>query len=81
MPRRGDADDEGWDDDEDVDLDDEDATIPCPHCRREIHEESERCPRCGAYLSKEDAPPSRKPWWFILGVIACFAIFYRWIFG
>jgi hypothetical protein len=58
--------------------DDEEPTIPCPHCRREIHEDSDRCPYCERYLSKEDAPPARKPWWLIIGVAACLYVIYRW---
>lgn len=41
-------------------VDDERAQIPCPHCRAEIDEESEQCPRCGMFLSAEDAPPDQK---------------------
>ncbi len=59
----------------------ESATIPCPYCHRQIHEDSERCPYCENYLSREDAPPSRKPWWLILGAIACLYAVYRWIVG
>lgn len=36
--------------------DDGPATVGCPHCRAEIIEDSERCPKCGAYISMEDAP-------------------------
>jgi len=67
---------EDWDEDPD-----EEATIPCPHCGKQIHEESQRCPYCENYLSREDAPPSRKPWWMILGAIACLYAVYRWIVG
>jgi hypothetical protein len=45
-------DDEGFDD----------TTIPCPCCH-----ESPRYPHCGNYISEEDAPPGRKPWWIIAG--------------
>lgn len=41
-------------------VDEERALIPCPHCRAEIDEESEQCPKCGMYTSAEDAPPERK---------------------
>ena len=61
--------------------DDDEPTIPCPYCRREIHEDAERCPHCERYISDEDAPPQRKPWWIIVGTLACFYIFYRWIVG
>jgi hypothetical protein len=68
-----DPDDEDWPDDGD-----EEPTAPCPHCGREVLEDAERCPFCERYLSKEDAPPGRKPWWIILGVVACLAVVYMW---
>jgi hypothetical protein len=87
MPRWSDSEDP-WDDDpglaydpEDVDWpdeDDEEPTIPCPYCRREIHEDSQRCPYCEKYVSEEDAPSARKPWWIIIGVVACLYVVYRW---
>jgi uncharacterized paraquat-inducible protein A len=88
MPRR--TLDDDWDDDflpEDDDeydpsRDDEDEpTVQCKYCRAEIHEDSVQCPRCGNYQSAEDAPPSAKPWWIIVGTIACLFVAYRWIVG
>ena len=61
--------------------DDEEPTVPCPYCRREIHEDAEQCPYCEQYISREDAPPARKPWWFVAGAIVCLYIAYRWIMG
>ncbi len=83
MPRWSDRDDEdprqSYDaEDEDWPDDDDEPTIPCPHCRREILEDAERCPYCEHYLSREDAPPGRKPWWVVVGVIACLYVVYRW---
>lgn len=69
-------DEEDHEDDEEME-----PTIPCPYCRREIHEDSQQCPHCGNYLSQEDAPLTRKPWWLILGVLACLYAVYRWIAG
>ncbi|MBX9790269.1 MAG: hypothetical protein K2Y37_15230 [Pirellulales bacterium] len=84
-----------WDNDED-DFDDHDAgdiddygddddlaepTVPCPYCRREIHEDAVRCPYCEQFISQEDAPPARKPWWIIAGAIICLYIAWRWIIG
>lgn len=71
-----DEDDEEWgDDDDDADI------IPCPFCKREIHEDSPRCPYCENYLSEEDGPPARKPWWIIVGTVLCLYAVYRWVAG
>ncbi len=61
--------DEDWDDEEWVEDDVDDATMPCPYCRREIQEDSVRCPYCERYLSAEDSPPGRRPWWILIGVL------------
>jgi hypothetical protein len=70
------VDKDDWDDDED-----EEPTIPCPHCRRQIHEESRRCSYCDNYISEEDTVPSRKPWWIIVGALLVLYIVYRWTAG
>lgn len=74
MARTIDEDDE-WEEDG---ADDE-ATIPCPYCRRQIHEDAQRCPWCEQYISAEDAPPTPKPWWILLGALAGLYVVYRWI--
>lgn len=87
MPRH--VAEEDWDDesewneseDNDYSSDDEAVTIPCPYCRKHIHEDAPRCPYCEQYISEEDAPPSRKPWWFLIGAILCLIIVYCWIAG
>jgi hypothetical protein len=56
-----------------------DDTVPCPYCRELIHEDAQRCPHCERYVSAEDAPPARKPWWIILGAAACLGAVYWWI--
>ena len=77
-----DEDDDGrWDEFGDQDEDDEEPTIPCPYCGAEIHEDSLRCPRCEHYLSDEDAPMSRKPWWIVIGAVLCLYAVYRWTVG
>jgi hypothetical protein len=81
--------DDDWDDDgedwrdsiDDDDFDGEGSTVPCPHCNRPIPEDVLRCPYCENYISDEDAPPARKPWWIIVGVLACLYIVYRWTTG
>ena len=70
-------DDEDWDNEDN----DDEPTRPCPYCRRQIHEDSQRCPYCESYISREDAPPGRKPWWLVLGVGACLYVVYRWTVG
>ena len=72
-------DDDLWDEDEDDGDDEEEATIPCPNCKRPIHDESQRCPYCGEYILEEDAVPAHKPWWIIVGVLLAFYVVYRWI--
>jgi hypothetical protein len=72
-------DDAPYDDADERDFDDEEPTIDCPYCGREIHEESQRCPHCENYISAEDAPRSRKPWWIIVGVLLCFYVVYQWV--
>ena len=72
-PIAGDEEDEDWPDE-----DEEEPTIPCPYCRREVLEDAERCPHCERNISREDTPPARKPWWIIAGVIVCLYIVYRW---
>ena len=65
-----------WEDD-DPDLD-EDETDDCPHCGASIYDDSERCFRCGHYLSDEDAP-RRRPWWVVVGVVACLTMVSWWV--
>jgi predicted nucleic acid-binding Zn ribbon protein len=67
--------------DEDSWNDEEEATFPCPYCKHPIHEESQRCPHCGNYISEEDAPPARKPWWIIVGALLVLYVVYRWMAG
>ncbi len=90
MPNRV-ATDDDWDDDEaneswsddanewTPEEEDDDPTTPCPHCHEPIHVESEQCPHCGQYVSEEDAPPSRKPWWIVMRAILCLFAVYLWI--
>jgi hypothetical protein len=89
MPRRVSEEDD-WDDEDVRDGDDEyetdsfdndEPTVPCPNCQREIHEDSPCCPHCGSYVSREDQPPASKPWWIIIGTLACLYVIYRWIAG
>ncbi len=79
MPYR-DHDREDLDDDEFPQPDEADEdTLLCPHCRVPVFDEAEQCPHCGTYLSEEDSPPQRKPWWIVAGTIACLLVVYLWI--
>ncbi len=83
------ADDQAWDnedwDGDDIesgdgnDDDEDEPTVPCPYCRREIFEDAVRCPHCGEYLSEEDAPAGPRPWWIVVGVLLCLAAIWVWI--
>jgi uncharacterized paraquat-inducible protein A len=53
------------------------AEILCPYCKREILEDSVRCPYCGAYLSEEDAPGIRRTWWWYVAVAVLILIILR----
>ena len=65
--------DDGHEDD-----DADEPTLPCPYCRRPIHEDAQRCPYCERYISAEDSPGSAKPWWLLVGVAICLAIVVSW---
>lgn len=82
---REDEDDDDFDDGYDPDEpetyphgvydDDGPATIPCPHCGKEVLEDSERCPYCETYWSQEDTPTnSRRGWWMVMAVLAILAV-------
>jgi hypothetical protein len=75
--------DDDWGEDDDFDSSEDDAdaddTVPCPYCREPIPEDAPRCPYCEQYISREDAPPARKPWWLILGALAGLLVVYFWI--
>ncbi len=82
---------EDWDnDDEDWELegvdapdewDDDEPTVACPFCQRQIHEDAEQCPFCENYLTRDDFAAARKPWWLLAFVAICLYIVYLWITG
>ena len=67
-----DDEDDGWNES------DEDQVDECPRCRASIYDDSERCPSCGHYLSREDSP-RRHPWWVTVGAVACLAVVCWWV--
>lgn len=60
---------------------DDEELVPCPYCKAPIYEDSERCPRCGNYLSEEEAPAVRPPTWIIVGTFAALAVAAVWALG
>lgn len=55
--------------------DDHWPTVPCPFCREAIAEDSDRCPHCGNWLSKEDSPTTPKTsFWVTMMVLAVLAV-------
>lgn len=61
--------------------DNEPGFVACPNCRKMIHEDAERCPKCGHYVMDEDLERSRPTWvWIGLGIALLIAITWA-IFG
>jgi ferredoxin-thioredoxin reductase catalytic subunit len=60
---------------------DDDSTIPCPYCSEDMFDDSPRCPHCGQYITGEDAPAKRPPWWIIIGAILCLLATIVWFIG
>jgi hypothetical protein len=79
MAKRYQTDDDSWDEPDFDGPDDEADTMPCPYCGEDVYEDAPRCPHCGQYISQEDAPPGRKPWWIIVGALLCLAVAVAWI--
>jgi uncharacterized paraquat-inducible protein A len=71
--------DEDWEPDAEDGSEEDDSTVACPYCSREIHEESERCPHCGNYISEEEAPSSSRPKWFVVTAVICLVFVVLWI--
>jgi endogenous inhibitor of DNA gyrase (YacG/DUF329 family) len=65
-------------DDDEPDESDDSETVPCPYCAADVYEDAERCPSCGKYISREDAP-SRVPLWVKLTALVCLAVAAGWV--
>jgi hypothetical protein len=81
--RDTDEDEDDWYDDEaDYGDDSEDEpTLPCPYCRREILEDSPYCPHCERYISEEDHAGRSNPLWVIATAVICLGLAIWWVFA
>jgi len=64
-------DEKEWPDEEEDDLDDSSADLlQCPSCGAAVHEETQRCPNCGEWITPvHSAPTWRRAAWFIGALI------------
>lgn len=53
----------------------DDATVECNHCGREIYEDAEQCPYCQSYQTDEEKHSSSQPKWVILTAVFLLALF------
>lgn len=62
---------------EGVYIDPEPAEISCPNCLEEIAEQSEQCPYCGHYITKEETPgqANRRGWVIVVALLLIAATF------
>lgn len=74
-----DEDDPNDPDESDQDFSDDPEIVQCPYCRKPIAEDAEMCPHCRSYISREDAPPSRPPWFTIAVVVTLIVIITVWV--
>jgi hypothetical protein len=67
-------------DESDMDSDEGDEsvdTVECPSCGRDVYEQAQKCPYCGAYLVRGDSPRhARWVLWTTLVLLA--VIVYMW---
>jgi hypothetical protein len=77
--------DEDWDADDLDDFGDEseddEPTVPCPYCRREILEDAPRCPHCERFISAEDHAGPGRPLWVVVTALLCLGIAIWWAVG
>jgi len=69
------GDEEDWDEDPIYPDDDEETTMPCPHCRAEIFDDLDVCPQCGMAIIHSRNPWQGKPaWWIVFGFLGIIAV-------
>ena len=68
-----------WEDPDESDQDDSEGPdlIPCPYCKKSIHDQAEWCHHCGKYISREDQPPG-VGFWVMAGLMVLLMIAMVW---
>jgi len=67
---------DAWDDEGVADSDEADADdgLICPHCRGDVHEDSQKCPHCGDWITPVDPAERGKRWvWLAAAVLVVIA--------
>ena len=83
--------DDSWDDaaaDPDAPLpsdlhdDDDDAALPdmaCPECGARVTEDTQKCPRCGDWITPIAPASGRRSWWLAIAVLLMLLAMLRFI--
>ena len=66
MPHDEDDADDDWNDVDDSD----DGYVSCPYCGATMLEDAEYCPKCDRWITNDDLPAKRLPWWIVVIVMA-----------
>lgn len=78
--RPGDEDDDFDSEEPDGDdFDSDDETIACPHCGRDIYEDTPRCPHCHEHVTRDDRTSVSKPWWIYVTVALLLLTMFGWL--
>ncbi len=62
-------DEEEWEEEIDERKDDSDDLLFCPTCRKPVHEDTQKCPHCGDWITPAERPGSGKRLLFVLAVV------------
>lgn len=62
---------EDWQDESDDDY--ENGYVSCPHCGGTMLEAADHCPSCNRWITREDLPQKRQPWWIMIVVLILLA--------
>ncbi|MBY0589574.1 zinc-ribbon domain-containing protein [bacterium] len=74
-----------WDDEEEhdesseFDSNEDDGTVPCPNCGKEMYEDSPRCPYCGEYVTHVAPSVVRSSPWMMIGMVLALLMALGWM--